>query len=114
MHTQAFNPVCAAFGLFGRVIAFFALICALAAPARAAHLNAADFDATFAPILDYADVSSAPAGAWVTLWGWNLGSGEVGSYVLIGDTRVTQIAHWSADRIDFQIPQQAVSGEDVL
>ena len=88
------------------------LACGIGAiPSRAADLAGANLADSGAPVLDYLDLNSVPAGAWVTVWGWNLGGEFWAAQLFLGETRIGKIAHWSNERIDFQIPPGAVSGD---
>ena len=61
--------------------------------------------------IDYADTLSAPAGAWVTLWGISFGSSQGRGRVTIGSTQAVDYAYWDNTRIEFRVPDAAQSGQ---
>lgn len=67
------------------------------------------------PWIDYVDPGQAPEGAWVTIWGQQLGTGpDTDSYVEFNGTRVNEYNGWSNDSINVAVPGGATSGDIVV
>ena len=66
------------------------------------------------PLVVYTDLESAPAGAYVTLWGRDFGAAQGDSTVLLGSTPVARVVRWSDARIEIKLPSAATSGALVV
>jgi hypothetical protein len=66
------------------------------------------------PVIFYSDLASAPAGAWVTVWGRGFGSDRGTSRVTVGAADAAGYVTWSDRMIELQVPSGAAAGAAAL
>lgn len=66
------------------------------------------------PVILYTDMVSAPAGAYLTLWGHGFGAAQGASTVTLGGLAMARYVSWSADKIELKLPDSAASGALVV
>lgn len=66
------------------------------------------------PVILFTDLSSAPPGAYVTLWGRNFGSSQGDSTITVDNINVEYIVTWSDEMIELQIPGLTGTGNIVV
>lgn len=67
-----------------------------------------------APVIFYTDLASAPANAYVTLWGKNFGTTQGASTVTLGGAPVGKIVSWSDGEIELQLSASPQAGDLVV
>ena len=63
------------------------------------------------PVILYTDLATAPAGAWVTLYGHGFGAPQGASTVTLGDRDVAGYVTWSDRMIEVRLPGDASAGD---
>jgi len=62
------------------------------------------------PVIFFSDLASAPAGAYVTVWGRGFGSAQGSSSVTVGALAPARYLSWSDRMIELQVPSSATVG----
>lgn len=67
-----------------------------------------------APVIFYTDLASAPANAYVTLWGRNFGAAQGASTVTLAGAPVAQVVTWTDQEIELRLGASPSAGELVV
>ena len=104
-----------------RILALTSCACWMAACGSGNTENGSELPDTTLPSVDpglplilYTDMVSAPASAYITLWGHGFGSAQGTSTVTLGGLDMDRYVSWSDDKIELKLPAAAASGSLVI